>query len=75
MRLKSYLMPIVTACAIFGIGLYFLLGLISPNNQPAYEVSTLEADVLQYFSLKADQYAKENAERSSTQSNQKAGQI
>lgn len=75
MRLKSYLMPIVTACAIFGIGLYFLLGLIAPNNQPASEISTLDADVLQYFSLKADQYAKENAERSSTQSNQKAGQL
>jgi hypothetical protein len=57
------------------MGLYFLLGLISPNNQPASEMTTLEADVLQYFSLKADQYAKENAERSSTQSNQKAGQI
>ena len=75
MRLKSYLMPIFTAFAIFGIGLYFLLGLIAPNNQPASEISTLEADVLQYFSLKADQYAKENVEGSSTQSNQKAGQI
>jgi len=74
-RLKSYLMPIFTACAIFGMGLYFLLGLIAPNNQQASEISTLEADVLQYFSLKADQYAKENAEGSSTQSNQKAGQI
>jgi hypothetical protein len=52
-----------------------LLGLISPNKQPAYEISTLEADVLQYFSLKADQYAKENAESSSTQSTHKADQI
>jgi hypothetical protein len=68
-------MPLVTACAIFGIGLYFLLGLIAPNNQPASEISTLEADVLQYFSLKADQYAKENAEPSSAQSTHKAGQI
>ena len=68
-------MPLVTACAIFGIGLYFLLGLIAPNNQQASEISALEADVLQYFSLKADQYAKENAERSSTQPTRKADQI
>lgn len=68
-------MPLVTASAIFGIVLYFLLGLIAPNNQPATEISTLEADVLQYFSLKADQNAKENAEPSSTQSTHKAGQI
>jgi hypothetical protein len=58
-----------------GVGLHFLLGLIPPNKQPAYEISTLEADVLQYFSLKADQYAKENAESSSTQSTHKADQI
>ena len=75
MRLKSYLMPIFTACAILGAGLYFLLGLIPPNKQPGSEISTIEADVLQYFSLKADQYARENAERSSTQSTHKAGQI
>ena len=68
-------MPIFTACAILGLGLYFLLGLISPNKQPASEISALEADVLQYFSLKADQYAKENAERSSTQPTRKADQI
>jgi hypothetical protein len=68
-------MPIFTACAILGLGLYFLLGLISPNKQPASEISSLEADVLQYFSLKADQYAKENAERSSTQPTRKADQI
>ena len=75
MRLKSYLMPIFTSCAILGVGLYFLLGLIPPNKQPASEISPLEADVLQYFLLKADQYAKENVEPSSTQSTHKAGQI
>jgi hypothetical protein len=75
MRLKSYLVPIFTACAILAVGLYFLLGLIPPNKQPASEISSIEADVLQFFSLKADQYAKENAEPSSAQSTHKAGQI
>jgi hypothetical protein len=58
-----------------GVGLYFLLGLIPTNKQTASEISSIEADVLQFFSVKADQYAKENAEPSSTQSTHKAGQI
>ena len=62
MNLKSYIAPITLALFTMIVGFYLLLGSSPVNTRSHSEVSTLDAEVLRYFSDKADQYAKEDAE-------------
>jgi hypothetical protein len=75
MNLKSYIAPITLALFTVIVGFYLLLGSSPANTRSHSEVSTLDAEVLRYFSAKADQYAKEDAEANSVKSAKKAGQI
>ena len=45
------------------------------STQSPSEVSALDADVLRYFSAKAEQYAKEDAENNNAKSVKKADRI
>ncbi|WP_353428240.1 hypothetical protein NHB34_03390 [Polynucleobacter sp. MWH-UH19D] len=75
MNLKSYIAP--TALAVFTAiaGFYLLMGSSPANTRSHSEVSTLDAEVLRYFSAKAEQYAKEDAEANSAKPVKKADQI
>jgi hypothetical protein len=75
MNLKSYIAPITLALFTVIVGFYLLLGSSPANTRSHSEVSTLDAEVLRYFSAKADQYAREDAEANSVKSAKKAGQI
>ena len=75
MNLKSYIAPIALAVLTVIIGFYLLLGSGPANTRAHSEVSTLDAEVLRYFSAKADQYAKEDAEANSAKPAKKADQI
>ena len=75
MNLKSYIAPITLALFTMIVGFYLLLGSSPANTRSHSEVSTLDAEVLRYFSAKADQYAKEDAEANSVKSAKKADQI
>jgi len=75
MNLKSYIAPIALAVLTVIIGFYLLLGSSPASTRAHSEVSTLDAEVLRYFSAKADQYAKEDAEANSTKPAKKADQI
>jgi hypothetical protein len=75
MNLKSYIAPITLAFFTLAVGLYLLLVPSPSIKKPTPEISVLDADVLQYFSIKAEQYAKESAEGAVPQPSKKAGQI
>ena len=75
MNLKSYIAPIALAVLTVIIGFYLLLGSSPASTRAHSEVSTLDAEVLRYFSAKADQYAKEDAEAHSAKPAKKADQI
>ncbi|QKM64344.1 hypothetical protein DCO17_03280 [Polynucleobacter tropicus] len=75
MNLKSYIAPIALAVFTAIIGFYLLLGSSPANTRSHSEGGALDAEVLRYFSAKADQYAKEDAEANSGKSAKKAGQI
>ena len=75
MNLKSYIAPIALAVFTVIAGFYLLLGSSPASTRAHSEVSTLDAEVLRYFSAKADQYAKEDAEANSAKPAKKAGQI
>ena len=75
MNLKSYIAPTALAFFTLAAGIYLLVGSGPSNNKPAQESSALDPEVMQYFSVKAEQYAKENAEGASSQPSKKAGNI
>ena len=75
MNLKSYIAPIALAVLTVIIGFYLLLGSSPASTRAHSEVSTLDAEVLRYFSAKAEQYAKEDAEANSAKPVKKADQI
>ena len=75
MNLKSYIAPIALAVFTVIAGFYLLLGSSPASTRAHSEVSTLDAEVLRYFSAKAEQYAKEDAEANSAKPVKKADQI
>jgi hypothetical protein len=75
MNLKSYIAPTALAVLTVLAGFYLLLGSSPANTRSHSEVSTLDAEVLRYFSAKAEQYAKEDAEANSAKPVKKADQI
>ena len=75
MNLKSYIAPVALTSFTVVAGFYLLLGPSPVNNGPSSEVSAIDADVMRYFSLKADQHAKEAAEANGAKPSKKADQI
>jgi hypothetical protein len=75
MNLKAYLAPLVFAVLTLVVTLLFILRMTPSSDHPTSEVSTLDAEVLQYFSATAEKYAKESVEPLNPQSPQKADQI
>jgi hypothetical protein len=75
MNLKSYIAPVALTMLTVATGFYLLLGPSPVNNGPSTEVGALDTEVMRYFSVKADQYAKEAAEANGVQSSKKADQI
>jgi hypothetical protein len=76
MNLKGYVAPIALAFFTLAVGFYLLLGPSPSIDESTPEISsTLDADVLKYFSFKAEQYAKEGAKDAVSQPSQKAGHL
>ena len=75
MNFRSYIAPTTLAVLAVIVGFYLLLGSSPANTRSHSEVSALDAEVLQYFSAKADQYAREDAEANSAKPVKKADQI
>lgn len=75
MNLKSYIAPVALTSFTVVVGFYLLLGPSPVSNSSSSEISTLDTEVMRYFSVKADQHAKEAAEASGAQPSKKADQI
>ena len=75
MNLKSYIAPTALVFLTLIAGIYLLVGSGPSNNKPAPDSSALDPEVMQHFSFKAEQYAKENAEGAASQPSKKAGNI
>jgi hypothetical protein len=75
MNLRSYIAPIVLTVLTLILGFYLLLRSTPVINSVNPESAAIDADVLQYFSVIADQYSKEGTKIRSTQSNKMAEQI
>ena len=75
MNIKSYIAPTVLAVLTVIAGFYLLLGSSPASTRSHSEVSALDAEVLRYFSAKAEQYAKEDAENNNAKSVKKADRI
>lgn len=75
MNLKRYTAPMALAILTVIAGALFLGSSPPVSTQSPSEVSALDADVLRYFSAKAEQYAKEDAEANSAKSVKKADRI
>ena len=75
MNLRSYIAPIVLTVVTLILGFYLLLRSTPVINSVDPESAALDADVMQYFSVIADQYSKEGAETRSAQSNKMTEQI
>ena len=75
MNLKRYIAPTALAILTIIAGALFLGSSPPASTQSPSEVGALDADVLRYFSAKADQWVKEGAGANSTKPTQKADQI
>ena len=75
MNLKRYIAPMALAILTVIAGALFLGSSPPVSTQSPSEVSALDAEVLRYFSAKAEQYAKEDAENNNAKSVKKADRI
>lgn len=75
-QLRSWLAPFALALFSAVFGFYLLLGPTPRNHSVETESTQLDAELLQYLTIQAENYAKENAENSTgTQTIKKADPI
>lgn len=75
-QLKSWLAPLALAFFSAVLGFYLLLGPTPRDHSVETESTQLDAELLQYLTIQAENYAKENAENSTgTQTIKKADPI
>lgn len=75
-QLKSWLAPLALALFSAVFGFYLMLGPTPRNHSVETESTQLDAELLQYLTIQAENYAKENAENSTgTQTIKKADPI
>ena len=75
-QLKSWLAPLALALFSTVFGFYLLLGPTPRNHSVETESTQLDAELLQYLTIQAENYAKENTENSTgTQTIKKADPI
>ena len=67
MNLRSYIAPIVLTVVTLILGFYLLLRSTPVINSVDPGSASIDADILKYFSVIADQYSKEGAETRSAQ--------
>lgn len=63
MRTKGWLAPLAFALFSMLVGFYLLLGLPPKNNSVDAKAGVLDAELLQYFTVLAEYYAREGVER------------
>lgn len=75
-QLRSWLAPFALALFSAVFGFYLLLGPTPRNHSVETESTQLDAELLQYLTIQAENYAKENTENSTgTQTIKKADPI
>lgn len=75
MKLKNWVAPIALAIFSMLVSGYLLLGSAPKNNSVDANANVLDADLLQYFTVQAENYAKEGAEKPQVQSFKKVDPI